>query len=273
MKALPQASILAFNCFHINCRTQFLLPEGPAMRPRKARLGNASNLRSPHFCSSGDADCNSPSASYEPPPWEVPIHGKPGEIVAELAAVVPRITTGRLCLRTPKLDDFQAYVDIVLSDRWHDPGMTDREDIWLDFLQMVAGWMLRGVGLLAVDHRIENTQSTDAMPAKDSGLVGFVLLNHEYSDKHLEIGWMLVHEKEGKGYATEAARALLDYAHHTLELAGNVPIVSYIAPTNKASIRVAERLGGRRASEMENGCYVYFYDPNGGKRQENGANK
>ena len=242
------------------------------MRPRKGRSGNASNLRSPKLCTSSDADCNSPSASYEPPPWEVPIHGKPGEIVDQLAAVVPRISTERLCLRTPKLEDFQAYVDIVLSDRWHDPDMADREDIWLDFLQMIAGWMLRGVGLLAVDHGAEDIESTDGMPSKDSGLVGFVLLNHDYSDKHLEIGWMLVREREGKGYATEAARALLHYAHRTLELAGKVPIVSYIAPTNKASIRVAERLGGRRASEMENGFYVYFYDPDGGKRQENGAN-
>jgi len=41
---------------------------------------------------------------------------------------------------------------------------------------------------------------------------------------------------EGRGYATEAALALRDWAFS---------LVSYIAPGNAASVAVAERLGAR----------------------------
>ena len=55
-----------------------------------------------------------------------------------------------------------------------------------------------------------------------------------------EIGWVLFDGHEGKGFATEAARATLVFARDTL---GWTEIVSYIAPENQASVRVAERLG------------------------------
>jgi len=47
---------------------------------------------------------------------------------------------------------------------------------------------------------------------------------------------------EGRGYATEAALALRDWAFSTLKLPS---LVSYIAPGNAASVAVAERLGAR----------------------------
>lgn len=55
-----------------------------------------------------------------------------------------------------------------------------------------------------------------------------------------EVGWHLRKASWGKGYATEAARVLLDYGFMVLKL----PYIYAIAyPENRPSIRVMERLG------------------------------
>lgn len=55
-----------------------------------------------------------------------------------------------------------------------------------------------------------------------------------------EIGWHLRRDRWGKGYATEAARQILDYGFQTLKL----PIIyAVVRPDNAASIRVTQRLG------------------------------
>lgn len=55
-----------------------------------------------------------------------------------------------------------------------------------------------------------------------------------------EIGWRFVHSQWGHGYATEAARALLDFAF--TELGWN-EIVAFTAAINERSLRVMQRLG------------------------------
>ena len=50
----------------------------------------------------------------------------------------------------------------------------------------------------------------------------------------------------GKGYATEAAKAAIDWSFDTLALDR---IISVIHPENEASRRVAERLGEQRTEE------------------------
>ncbi len=55
-----------------------------------------------------------------------------------------------------------------------------------------------------------------------------------------ELGWALVRAQWGHGYATEAARAVRDWAHRE---GGFERLISLIAPGNVASRRVAERLG------------------------------
>ena len=81
----------------------------------------------------------------------------------------------------------------------------------------------------------------------DGLLVGVVILKHppDAADQPLpdvEVGWHLGRFAWGNGYATEAARAILDHARDTLKL----PIVyAIVLPDNVQSIRVAERLGMR----------------------------
>ena len=64
----------------------------------------------------------------------------------------------------------------------------------------------------------------------------------------LEVGWTLRRRFWGRGYATEAARASLEYAFTTLD---QPRVISLIAPDNVNSIRVAERLGERPEGEWE----------------------
>lgn len=56
----------------------------------------------------------------------------------------------------------------------------------------------------------------------------------------LEIGWRLVPEHNGKGYATEAAKAIVDFA---AEQAGATYLVAVADPENIPSQRVMQRLG------------------------------
>jgi RimJ/RimL family protein N-acetyltransferase len=55
-----------------------------------------------------------------------------------------------------------------------------------------------------------------------------------------EVGWSLVREAWGKGYATEGATACIDWAFDHL---GWTEVIHCIAPENTASQAVARRLG------------------------------
>jgi len=64
-------------------------------------------------------------------------------------------------------------------------------------------------------------------------------LDRDRSKPH-EIGWRLRRSDWGRGYATEAATAIVDFAFDTI----GAPVVFAVAdPANAASIRVMERLG------------------------------
>jgi RimJ/RimL family protein N-acetyltransferase len=56
----------------------------------------------------------------------------------------------------------------------------------------------------------------------------------------VEVGWHLARAHWGHGYATEAARALINHGFHTLNLD---TINAVVNPANAASIRVTQRLG------------------------------
>ena len=77
---------------------------------------------------------------------------------------------------------------------------------------------------------------------------GFVGLSVPTFEAHftpcVEVGWRLAFEGWGHGYATEAARAALDFGFARL---GLEEIVSYTVPANLRSRRVMERLGMTRS--------------------------
>jgi RimJ/RimL family protein N-acetyltransferase len=73
----------------------------------------------------------------------------------------------------------------------------------------------------------------------------------------IEIGWRLVRAAWGRGYATEAARPVLD---HALETLGLGEVIADIDPENAASARVALKLGFRPTGSVPfNGHTVTRY--------------
>jgi len=84
-----------------------------------------------------------------------------------------------------------------------------------------------------------------AVEEKQSGnFIGFVGLNQPKTELPftpcIEIAWRLAEEYWGKGYATEAAKKILEYAFNNLSIN---EVVSFTATINKRSEVVMQRLG------------------------------
>lgn len=170
---------------------------------------------------------------------ELPTPGRAAARAALLAEQVPVITTEHCRLRGPVLSDFPACAEIACSDRGKFVGgPMSREDAWYEFTAMAAGWMLHGHGGWTIED------------AKTSEVLGFVVLGLEPGDNEVELGYSLTAAAEGKGVATETARAVRDWAEAVLKLSG---LVSYVDPDNARSIAVAKRLKATRdpAAEAE----------------------
>jgi RimJ/RimL family protein N-acetyltransferase len=182
-------------------------------------------------------------------PWEQPSTGAAAALAADVAACIPELETPRLRLRAPRIGDFEAYAAIATTERGvHFGGPMSREAAWLDFAQLVASWLLRGYGVWSVERRA------------DGRLIGFLPLDHEFGDPEPEIGWLLLPEAEGQGFATEAATAARRLAFERL---GFGTLVSYVDRTNHRSVGVAERLGARReaATHPLDGDVLVFRHP------------
>lgn len=127
-------------------------------------------------------------------------------------------------------------------------GPMEARQAWRFFGTELGHWDMRGFGMYAVTEKGSN----DAL-----GIVGHW---YPWGWPETEVGWVLFDaENQGKGFATEAARACVDHAWHTL---GWDTVVSYIATDNAASIKVAERLGATPDPEAatpfpDEPCLVY----------------
>jgi RimJ/RimL family protein N-acetyltransferase len=146
-----------------------------------------------------------------------------------MTTTTPTLRTERLMLRPMRPGDFPAYAALMASARAGSMGGPfDTRDAWGLFCHDAAGWALFGHGALMLELR-------------DSGeTVGQVGLNAGPLFPETELGWMVYDGHEGRGYATEGAAALRDWAFETLPLDS---LVSYTHPDNIASQAVARRLG------------------------------
>ena len=153
-------------------------------------------------------------------------------LAARIRALIPTLTTDRLILRAPAIEDYPVYLDISTSPRSKGiGGPFERGYAWLDFAQLSATWLWRGHGAWTVVRR------------HDGQVVGFVLIGFEPGDGEPELGYIFTEAGEGQGFAKEAARAAMAYARDHL---GMTTLVSYIYADNLRSLALAERLGGTR---------------------------
>jgi RimJ/RimL family protein N-acetyltransferase len=150
------------------------------------------------------------------------------------------IETERLLLRRPVADDAEPFLDIH-----QDPEVIARKQVTLtappggievgarNVDRMLRHWDTLGYGQWAVVERAT---------ARVIGCVGF----QRPDNAEVELGWIIRRSRWGNGFATEAARASIEWAWRTGTLDY---VMSLIGKDNAASIRVATKIGQRLEGE------------------------
>ncbi|MEO8465324.1 MAG: GNAT family N-acetyltransferase [Gammaproteobacteria bacterium] len=149
-----------------------------------------------------------------------------------MATAPPRLNTLRLTLRPPDAGDFDAYAAFMANPATAEPigGVQPRSVAWRSFTSLAGAWSLHGFAMFSVIEKSTGRWIGRVGPWRPEGWPG------------TEVGWGIVQECWGRGYATEAATAAIDWA---IDALGWTDIIHVIAPTNAPSQAVARKLGSR----------------------------
>ncbi len=153
---------------------------------------------------------------------------------------IPTLWTPRLLLRPLRPDDLDPFAAMMADPdvvRHLGRGLTrSRAETWESMAQMLGQWALRGYGMFAV---------TERASGRFAGRAGIL---HPYAWAEPELAYGFDRPFWGKGYATEAALVIRDWA-----FAAFAPprLVSFVRPANLGSVRVLEKLGARLVDETE----------------------
>lgn len=134
------------------------------------------------------------------------------------------LSTERLTLRPFEMRDLEAYVGYYTGPRTGGVGgPKPRYAVVERFMAMAGQWALRGYGRYAIDLAGEG--------------IGHAGVMHVDTSDPEELTWSLWDAAhEGRGFASEAAKAVLDAWR-------GAPLLARIAPDNLPSRKVAERIG------------------------------
>ncbi|MBC7386713.1 MAG: GNAT family N-acetyltransferase [Cryobacterium sp.] len=170
--------------------------------------------------------------------------------------MIPMIETKRLKLRGHEARDFPDSAAM-----WADPEVvryigtpSNRQQAWSRFLVYLGHWSAMGFGYWAVEEKITG---------RFIGEIGFSDFKRELMpplEGIPEVGWVLVPDAQGKGYATEGVLAALEWSASHF---GSRKISCLIDAKNAPSVRVAERCGFQQshsARYLEKNTEVYFKD-------------
>ncbi len=142
----------------------------------------------------------------------------------------PILVTERLILRPPGAQDLDGWFKFHSDPKTmeHLGGVQSRSEAWRGLCCMSGAWHIRGFGMFSLILRDSGAWIGRIGPWQPEDWPG------------KEVGWGILSEYEGKGYAYEAAVASLDYVFDVLRWD---KVIHTIAPDNHASIALAERLG------------------------------
>lgn len=151
--------------------------------------------------------------------------------------VAPRLETERLILRPHRTEDFPDCAAM-----WRDPRVvryttgseSSPQRTWQRLLAYCGHWALLGFGYWAVESK---------HTGRYIGELGFADFHRDLPAPALgcpEIGWALAVEAQGRGYATEALRAVLDWGDEHLPVADTICIIHQ---DNNPSIHLARKFG------------------------------
>ena len=151
--------------------------------------------------------------------------------------IAPVIETERLRLRPHQSDDLADCVAM-----WSDPAVvrytigepSPRQRTWIRVLAYRGHWALLGYGYWAVEER------TSHRYVGELGFADFKRAIVPSIEGMPELGWALVPQFHGRGYATEALRAVVAWGDCHLAQRRTACIIHR---DNQRSFRIAEKLG------------------------------
>jgi len=150
-------------------------------------------------------------------------------------------TTERLTIRVPSLDDADGMIKLLNQQSFiqniDDRGITTREQA-REYLKSGAIAMQESLGFSMYNCFLKDT-------GKFIGSCGLIKRD---GVEQPEIGFALLDEFAGKGYAFEAAKAVLDYAKNKLAINSLHAIVN---PCNESSIALLTKLGFTSHGEIQ----------------------
>lgn len=154
--------------------------------------------------------------------------------------LIPQVLeTGRLRLRPFAHDDWRAlhehFSDAECTRYTFRRALTEAAT-WRAMASMAGHWLLRGYGPYAVEEKTTGS------------VLGTVGPWYPLEWPEPEIKWALARRHWGRGYASEAVRAVQRVA---LEHLPQLRLISLIDSRNEASIRLALAVGARFEREME----------------------
>lgn len=140
------------------------------------------------------------------------------------------LETKRLRFRLWQESDFESFSEYFadVENARYLGGIKSREESWRLMASYLGHYGLKGYGYWAIEEKTT------------SQLVGCVGLWNSEPWPEPELGYWLLEEMQGKGFAKEAAEKVRDYAFGKLQMD---TFVSYIDPENSPSIKLALRLG------------------------------
>jgi RimJ/RimL family protein N-acetyltransferase len=140
------------------------------------------------------------------------------------------LTTERLVLRPPTIGDAEAWHAIYVDaeDVWHGAPRSSFGENRAKLERQIAHHEEHGFGMCTVELA--------------GATIGAAGLQHLEGGPEVEVGYRFLKEYWGQGFATEAARASIDFGFGEI---GLERIVAVALETNVASRRVLEKCGLR----------------------------
>ncbi len=154
----------------------------------------------------------------------------------------------RLGFRMLEKHDFENLIKLDMDPEvraFFPGGVSTPELLQEKIVRSCTGFLEKGFGEFSI---------TELKTNKFIGRAGFA----ELDDGEIEVGYLFLTECWGQGMATEALRALLDWARNTLLVAR---ILAYAPVDHHASISVMKKAGMRYLkTEIKNGGEFIFYE-------------
>lgn len=150
-----------------------------------------------------------------------------------------QLESERLILRMFREDDWRtmhAHYSHPECTRYTLGRVLSEGESWRLTATLAGHWLLRAYGPYALEEKASGA------------MIGAVGLWFPSDFPEREIKWALHPASWGKGYASEAARAVLDMARTVYP---GQPPISFIDRDNAASIRVAQSVGAKLENEVD----------------------